>query len=66
MRLDNVGGEARSEGAITVIDTGVPDFSRMRRSDYDGRFALLLVDGRPRALVRPYLALLVDDVRLFQ
>lgn len=67
LRLDNAGGEARSEAAIAVsVGAAMPDFSRMRHFDYDGRFVLFLLDGKVRGHACPYLALLVDDVRLFQ
>lgn len=65
--MDNAGGEVKSEAAIAVsVEAAMPDFSRMRNFDYDGRFALFLLDGKTRGHARPYLALLVDDVRLFQ
>ena len=66
LSLDNEGGEVKSEAAISVCDGALPDFSHIRTFDYDGRFALFLVAGEARADSRPYLALLVDDIRLFQ
>ena len=66
LSLDNEGGEVKSEAAIATCAMGALDFSRIRNFDYDGRFALFLVGGEVRADSHPYLALLVDDVRLFQ
>lgn len=67
MRLDNAGGEVKSEAAIAAsVGGALPDFSSIRHFDYDGRFALFLLDGKAQGQARPYLALLVDDVRLFQ
>lgn len=69
MRLDNTGGRVKSEAALLVAATGVPDFemlARMRHFDYTGPFALYLVDGNAPLASRPYLALMVDDIRLFQ
>lgn len=66
LNLDNEGGEVKSEAAISACDGALPDFSRIRNFDYDGRFALFLVGGEVRIDSRPYLALLVDDIRLFQ
>jgi hypothetical protein len=64
--LDNEGGEVKSEAAISACGGALPDFSHIRNFDYDGRFALFLVGGEVRTDSRPYLALLVDDIRLFQ
>ncbi len=66
LSLDNEGGEVNSEAAIAACATGALDFSHIRNFDYDGRFALFLVAGEARADSRPFLALLVDDIRLFQ
>lgn len=66
LSLDNEGGEVKSEAAISACGGALPDFSHIRNFDYDGRFALFLVGGEVRTDSRPYLALLVDDIRLFQ
>lgn len=66
LNLDNEGGEVKSEAAISACATGALDFSHIRTFDYDGRFALFLVGGEVRIDSQPYLALLVDDIRLFQ
>lgn len=66
LSLDNEGGEVKSEAAIAACATGALDFSHIRTFDYDGRFALFLVGGEVRADSWPYLALLVDDIRLFK
>lgn len=66
LNLDNEGGEVKSEAVISACATGALDFSHIRTFDYDGRFALFLVGGEVRIDSQPYLALLVDDIRLFQ
>lgn len=66
LSLDNEGGEVKSEAAISACGGALPDFSHIRNFDYDGRFALFLAGGEARANSHPYLALLVDDNRLFQ
>nr|WP_314640287.1 hypothetical protein [uncultured Olsenella sp.] len=66
--LDNEGGRVKSEAAITAVTSAAPplDISQPRHFVFDDRFALFLVDGNAPEGSRPYLAVLVDDVRAFQ
>lgn len=69
MKLDDTGTSVKSEAALSAVATGAPDFemlARKRHFDYTGPFALYLVDGNAPLASRPYLALMVDDIRLFQ
>ena len=66
--LDNRGGRVKSEAAITAVMSAapMPEGPQPRRFVFDDRFALFLVDGSAPEGARPYLAMLVSDVRAFQ
>lgn len=67
MRLDNEGGEVKSEAALLALAGCLPmELPDVREFIYDGPFTLFLLDGRLRHGSKPYLALMVDDIELFQ
>ena len=75
MTLDNEGGSVKSEAAITAELTSL-DPQGLRTFRFDDSFALFLVDGKATGNVtgdgslssdaQPYLALLVNDAKLWQ
>ena len=77
MTLDNEGGSVKSEAAIGAVTTSAdPEELQLRAFCFNDTFALFLVDGRATgnmaddgslsADAQPYLALLVNDAKLWQ
>lgn len=66
-RLDSKGDDAEIEASIAnPDDTSFRPMPNERHFDYDGPFALFLLAKNRGADSKPYLAALVDDMRLFQ
>jgi hypothetical protein len=67
LSLDNEGGEVKSEAAIVALKAaGTPFADTTRHFDYSDTFALFVRDGNAGDDARPYVAVLVDDITMFQ